>query len=108
LFPTVIDLQAYSGHRDVRSLSRYAHLNPTVLANRLEQAEEKRLEGLDHKGRARLKTSELHWLGNVPSDNTEANVAIQPAPVIMQRAPESEPEAGNVVLFKPRFSRAAV
>ena len=108
LFPTVIDLQAYSGHRDVRSLSRYAHLNTTVLANRLEQAEEKRLEGMDHKGRARLKTSELHWLGNLPSDSTEANVAIQPAPVIMQRAPESEPAVGNVVLFKPRFSRAAV
>jgi len=63
LFPSVIDLQAFSGHRDIRSLSRYSHLNSNVMAERLEQAEENRLQTLGHKGRERLKSSEMHWLG---------------------------------------------
>lgn len=107
LFPTVIDLQAFSGHRDVRSLSRYAHLNPTILANRLEQAEQNRLESMDHKGRARLKTSELHWLGSAQSVPVEAN-EIAPARPQGTNALESVPESANVVLFRPRVVNAAV
>ena len=31
LFPTVLDLQAFSGHRDIRSLARYAHPLASVM-----------------------------------------------------------------------------
>ena len=84
LFPTVLDLQAYSGHRDLRSLSRYTHLMPTAIAKRLDAAEEKRLEELGHKGRQRLKHSTMMFLGNgvSPAMPTQASPA---------------PEASNVV-----------
>ena len=79
LFPTVLDLQAYSGHRDLRSLSRYTHLMPTAIAKRLDAAEEKRLEELGHKGRQRLKSSTMMELGNGVSLAMPAQVSPAPA-----------------------------
>jgi integrase len=51
---SLLDLQAFSGHRDPRMLMRYAHLTPTGLAKRLDVAfaEEKNVRM--HHGRVRL------------------------------------------------------
>lgn len=46
---SLIDLQAFSGHRDVRMLLRYAHLCAQSLAKRLDAA-----FGSSHRGRRRL------------------------------------------------------
>lgn len=64
LFPTVLDLMAFSGHRDLSSLSRYTHLMPSAIAKRLDDAEDKRLQEMGHKGRQRLKRSTLMFLGD--------------------------------------------
>jgi len=101
LFPSVIDLQAFSGHRDIRSLSRYAHLNSNVMAKRLEQAEEQRLQTLGHKGRERLKSSEMHWLGGAASVPAAADVAPLPCPDVAS-SPASEFRGSNVVSLMRR------
>lgn len=62
-FPTILDLQGYSGHRDLRSLSRYVHLSPTARAGKLEVAEELRLQELGTFGRQRLKATEMMSFG---------------------------------------------
>ena len=62
-FSTVLDLQAYSGHRDIRSLSRYTHLCAGAITQHLEEAEAARQEQLGNKGRLRLKQSDLNWFG---------------------------------------------
>ncbi|MDR3452869.1 MAG: site-specific integrase [Rhodoferax sp.] len=85
LFPTVLDLQGYSGHRDLRSLSRYVHLSPTTRAKRLEAAEEQRLDELGHNGRQRLKTTEMLRLGGA----AEAQASTVP--------PELIAASGNVI-----------
>ncbi len=48
---SLVDLQAFSGHRDVRMLMRYAHLCAKQLATRLDEAFNKEEF---HKGRKRL------------------------------------------------------
>ncbi|MDM0018036.1 site-specific integrase [Variovorax saccharolyticus] len=84
LFPTVLDLQAYSGHRDLRSLSRYTHLMPSAIAKRLDQAEENRLEAMGHKGRLRLKQSAMMFLGS----GMESSAPAQPS---------DAPDTSNVI-----------
>lgn len=61
---SLLDLQAFSGHRDPRMLLRYTHLTPGGLAKRLDAAfsEEGFKEGfaIAHRGRTRLtKKAEL-------------------------------------------------
>lgn len=63
VFATVLDLQAYSGHRDIRSLTRYTHLCTGAIARNLEKAEEARQATLGNKGYSRLKVKELMVLG---------------------------------------------
>lgn len=84
-FPTVLDLQAFSGHRDIRSLSRYTHLCAGAITAKLEEAEKERQEKLGNKGRMRLKQSDLHWLGG--------NTATQTAPIEALAASLDEPES---------------
>ena len=62
-FTTVLDLQAFSGHREIRSLSRYTHLCASAISAKLEEAESERQSKLGNKGRMRLKQSDLNWLG---------------------------------------------
>lgn len=59
-FPTVLDLQAFSGHRDLRSLVRYTHLSATGIAKKLDAAVEEGMQ--NHKGRLRLKSSDINLL----------------------------------------------
>lgn len=65
MFPTVLDLQAYSGHRDVRSLVRYYHPAADIMKERLEAAEKNRQDKLGIEGRARLQASAL-IVANMP------------------------------------------
>ena len=73
-FPTILDLQAFSGHRDLRSLSRYTHLCTTALAIRADEAEAERLARMDHNGRMRLKQSTLLNLGGATLSIRESSL----------------------------------
>lgn len=52
---SLVDLQAFSGHRDTRMLLRYTHLCMPSLAKRLDQAFASSSETTLHRGRRRLK-----------------------------------------------------
>jgi len=100
LFKTVLDLQAYSGHRDLRSLSRYTHLCTTSIAQLAEQAEANRLEKMEHNGRLRLKRSVLNQLGG-------ATDTVRECPSVLDVAQaQDSPLPSNVVVFEA-FQRAA-
>jgi integrase len=111
-FPTVLDLQAFSGHRDIRSLSRYTHLCAGAITAKLEEAEKERQEKLGNKGRMRLKQSDLHWLGGNTATQTTPIEALaeslgEPEPPAQTTPTPPEPvsedvaqvaiEAGNVI-----------
>ncbi|VTU18251.1 site-specific integrase [Variovorax sp. RA8] len=102
LFPTILDLQAFSGHRDLRSLSRYTHLCMTALAIRADQAEAARLEKMEHNGRMRLKQSALSSLGG-------ATATVRSSPCVLDKADsvatDTESVPDNVVVFRA-FQRA--
>lgn len=53
---SLVDLQHFSGHRDVRMLLRYAHLCTQSLAKRLDAAFASPSESISHHGRRRLKS----------------------------------------------------
>lgn len=76
MFPTVLDLQAYSGHRDVRSLVRYYHPAADIMKDRLEAAEKKRQDKLGIEGRARLQSSAL-IVANMPEQTKVATAPTQ-------------------------------
>lgn len=78
LFPTILDLQGYSGHRDLRSLSRYVHLSPTTRAKRLEAAEERRLQELSPFGRQRLKASDMLPFGGAAEAKARVVLPVGP------------------------------
>ena len=92
LFPTILDLMGYSGHRDLRSLSRYVKLSPEIRAKRLEAAEEQRLDELGHNGRMRLKTTDMLRLGG----GAEARAELK------EEGPA--PTGGNVIALPLRAS----
>jgi len=52
---SLVDLQAFSGHRDTRMLLRYTHLCMPSLAKRLDEAFSKENQVTIHRGRRRLK-----------------------------------------------------
>lgn len=54
---SLLDLQAFSGHRDPRMLMRYTHLTPSGLAKRLDTAFAKPENVTLHHGRKRLTES---------------------------------------------------
>lgn len=84
LFPTVIDLQAFSGHRDIRSLLRYTHLCATQIAQTLDQAEAARQA---HRGRQRVRASAMPMHLAAPlATSTGASPLSLSAP--LQRSPE--------------------
>ncbi len=84
VFATVLDLQAFSGHRDLRSLTRYTHLQASAIAKKLESAEAARLAA--HKGRLRLKSSEMNLLlTSAPSPTfRDTDVDLCTAPNVVQ------------------------
>ncbi|WP_312843355.1 site-specific integrase [Diaphorobacter nitroreducens] len=100
---SLLDLQAFSGHRDPRMLLRYTHLTPTGLARRLDTAfaaEDRASPGAvtTHRGRtrltkgARLPMAELMStsLNDLPRAQTDAEQAAKTSVT-------SAPAASNVV-----------
>lgn len=87
LFPTVVDLQAFSGHRDIRSLLRYTHLCATRIAQTLDRAEAARRA---HRGRQRVKPSEMPvQLAGALATGADAAALMLPAAVEQAVAAES-------------------
>ncbi|VVE76974.1 integrase [Pandoraea captiosa] len=71
---TLVDLQHFSGHRDVRMLLRYAHLCTQSLARRLDAAFASKSESATHHGRRRLTGNASIKLGEIldaPADSGE-------------------------------------
>jgi integrase len=92
---SLVDLQAYSGHRDTRMLLRYTHLCMPSLAKRLDEAFADKAQTVVHRGQRRLKKgAQLNM-----KDLTNAKHAPPPALVV---ALEPEPRPCNVVQFRPR------
>lgn len=81
---SLVDLQHFSGHRDIRMLLRYAHLCTQSLAKRLDLAFASKSEADVHHGRLRLKKGAsvtLQEIANEEHETTEANFPIHPASV---------------------------
>jgi integrase len=69
---SLIDLQKFSGHRDVRMLLRYAHLCTTHMAHKLDEAFSSEKSVTVHRGRKRLKLAEVARISQAeasPSSN---------------------------------------
>lgn len=97
-FPTVLDLQAFSGHRDLRSLSRYTHLCTTALALTADEAEAERQAKMTHNGRTRLKESRLTYFGGAAEQTKQSPLLFDE----LQPGDKPEPtasSAGNVIQF---------
>ena len=94
---SLVDLQAFSGHRDTRMLLRYTHLCMPSLAKRLDEAFADRSQVVVHRGQRRLRHGAhltMKDLANVQSTQSCTQVA---APV-----PDARPS--NVVPFRPRVA----
>jgi len=75
---TIIDLQHFSGHRDLRMLLRYAHLCTRGLAQRLDAAFHSKNDVVIHHGRKRLAkgaTVNMAEVANEAPHHTEENNA---------------------------------
>ncbi|RDK09165.1 site-specific integrase [Cupriavidus lacunae] len=96
---SLVDLQAFSGHRDTRMLMRYAHLCTTKLAHSLDEAFSAKGEGqatVVHRGRLRLRSGTGPSISDVLADGP------QPAPAAP--APVAAPGAAttNIIPFPGR------
>jgi integrase len=68
---SLIDLQAFSGHKDVRMLLRYAHLCTTQLASKLDEAFAESGEGTlthYHRGRKRIRAGQGLSIAAIAAD----------------------------------------
>ncbi|MEX1407755.1 hypothetical protein, partial [Hydrogenibacillus schlegelii] len=94
---SLVDLQEFSGHRDVRMLLRYSHLCTTKLAHRLDAAFAdggQRSTTQVHRGRLRLRAGQELSVATILADAPEA---AQPKPVEPAR---SKPAlVSNVITF---------
>ncbi len=91
---SLVDLQAFSGHRDTRMLLRYTHLCMPSLAKRLDQAFANAVVPAVHRGRRRL----ARGAGVSMWELTTAD--LQPSSGDAVRQPHNQPS--NVVQFRPR------
>ncbi|WP_168795264.1 site-specific integrase [Paraburkholderia aromaticivorans] len=95
---SLVDLQAFSGHRDTRMLLRYAHLCAKQLAERLDEAlgAPGAPDTLSHRGRRRLNPAAGVTLAHAVAANSGADVVSLPIPT-----------AQNVIPFRTRESKPA-
>lgn len=94
---SLIDLQAFSGHRDVRMLLRYAHLCTTQLAAKLDEAFAEAGEGMlsqHHRGRKRIRSGNGLTVAAIVADSR--------IPVETASASSSKPTAQVIPLFGNR------
>ena len=94
---SLIDLQAFSGHRDVRMLLRYAHLCTTQLASKLDEAFAESGEGSlthYHRGRRRIRAGQGLSITTIAEDI--------PVQVSQERATSPRATAQVISLFGTR------
>lgn len=99
---SLMDLQAFSGHRDTRMLLRYTHLCTPSLAKRLDEAFADQQQVSLHRGQRRLKqgaTLTMKDIVNAPS-STEQTAAGADVRHDDDTLPDQLPS--NVVPFRPR------
>lgn len=71
---SLIDLQKFSGHRDVRMLMRYAHLCTTHMAHKLDEAFGGHDSMPQHRGRKRLTHAEVTRIAKTDAEGAASNV----------------------------------
>lgn len=76
---TLVDLQAFSGHRDTRMLLRYAHLCAQSLAKRLDAAFADGKQVDIHHGRRRLKADAEVSIGELAGEHKSAEIKTLPS-----------------------------
>ena len=83
---SLVDLQHFSGHRDVRMLLRYAHLCTQNLAKRLDAAFASADESEVHHGRRRLKATAGVTLAEIVDASTQVS---EVPPALLTGKPEN-------------------
>lgn len=94
---SLVDLQAFSGHRDTRMLLRYTHLCTPALAKRLDAAFASETQTVIHRGRRRLKKGASISMAEL----TDGSSSTPPAKVTSNHDREAE-RPSNVILLRPR------
>jgi integrase len=99
---SLVDLQAFSGHRDTRMLLRYTHLCTPSLAKRLDEAFADQQQVSLHRGQRRLKQGASLTMKEVVKAPSHAEQAVAVADV--QQDDNALPDLlpSNVVPFRPR------
>lgn len=94
---TLVDLQAFSGHRDTRMLLRYTHLCMPALARRLDEAFKDETQVTIHRGQRRLKKGANLTMKMLTSVEVESEFETDAVSV-------SESTTSNVVPFRRRIA----
>jgi len=76
---SLVDLQAFSGHRDTRMLLRYAHLCARSLAKRLDAAFGDECQVVGHRGTRRLKKGASVTMAEIIDASAAVSTATAPA-----------------------------
>ena len=76
---SLVDLQHFSGHRDIRMLLRYAHLCTKSLAKRIDEAFASAKDVNTHRGRLRLKVG-----ASLTMTEVTESTAIRPTSNVVQ------------------------
>lgn len=71
---SLVDLQKFSGHRDVRMLLRYAHLCTTHMAHKLDEAFSREENVAVHHGQRRLKRGAVVSISELANTEPASNV----------------------------------
>jgi integrase len=71
---SLVDLQKFSGHRDMRMLLRYAHLCTKHMAHKLDEAFQGDDSSSTHRGRKRLKLAEVARIVSADAEPRASNV----------------------------------
>lgn len=98
---SLVDLQAFSGHRDTRMLLRYTHLCTPSLAKRLDEAFADQAQYTLHRGQRRLKEGAALTLKDITNFR-------QVDPLVGEQPPVQSPDGlpselpSNVLPFRTR------
>ena len=99
---SLVDLQAFSGHRDIRMLLRYTHLCTPSLAKRLDAAFADQHQVSLHSGQRRLKQGASLTMNEVVNAQLHAEQEDTIADVQGDDNAPQDPLPSNVVPFRPR------
>ncbi|CAZ90268.1 MULTISPECIES: site-specific integrase [Thiomonas] len=98
----LVDLQAFSGHRDLRMLTRYAHLCASKMALRLDAAFATEGAHYTHKGRERLAEKANVTMAELVSNGDASTLSVN----FIAATAMPTPPRSNVIAFPERRVRA--